>query len=209
MKKIISLLLVMFMLLSIPILTSCESIPNEVLNLIPNFVYDWFPDLVRTTVTEEEWNAMLECSNYTLEMGMGLLVDASSRENSCSYITENGCKTVLTYNGNTETSWLAFEDDGVYKVTEEDGKYYGDFYLTQINITLKNEFGELSMADFTYDEESKTYKGVIGGADTVIKFINGRIYYIHIKLEGEGFSLEYLVKDCYKTVVKIPTYTKR
>ena len=207
MKKILSLSLVALMLISTLMLTSCESLPNEVLNFVPDFVYDWFPDLAKTTVTEEEWDAMFECSSFTVEMTM------SFGENSMTatlFVADNGQKQIATQGEESETVWVVYESDGVYEITEEDGKYYGEKYTYEYTApTLVDLVGEISMDDLTYDEASKSYKAEVDGASLEMKFRNGRIHYIKLKAEVDGLLVDYEITDFYKTVVKIPTYTKR
>ena len=66
MRKILSLVLVAIMLLSTLVLTSCDT--ETIMQMIESIMQDQglvAPKEVRYTITEEEWNAVMDATNFT------------------------------------------------------------------------------------------------------------------------------------------------
>ena len=200
MKKLLSLVLVMIMLITA--LTSCE-----LLNQL--FPTDDKPvETIRRTVTEEEWNANLEMSNF--EISNESNIPTSSYLNISGKITENAVSLV----GN-EIELFAVCKDGIWYLLQkaEGEEEYSATNIDYPGIKLKDIMNFGAYADYSYDEKKGAYVTTEAESSIEVYFENGNIAKIeaYIMYDGEESYLKCYFKNVGTTVIDIPEFdiTKR
>ncbi len=109
---------------------------------------------VRTTVTEEEWNANMEQTNFTVS------IDATTTEYKYMYcITDTN--TRVEFSEPTEfTQYFAIQDGVKYYVVEnEDGSWSGAQYdFALVEVSIGDTVGiNTTYSSWVYDAEKKAY----------------------------------------------------
>lgn len=216
MKKLLSLSLAAIMLLVT--FSGCDA-----LSTLQNLLDPTEP--ARTTVTEEEWLAALDCSNYTVN-------------GSASYSNANGEKleTDTIYAKVTGHSFYRHQTSGIGTNKTEKKDYYiiidnvnyqlveteSGYVANQVNAGYANEkFGDVfgASADMhaifaclTYNAEAKNYTGkyITDGNITytiVVTFVDGQITSADIQRKSGTLEITYNVYSFGSTVVDLPEYT--
>lgn len=200
MKKILSLVLVAIMLLSTLVLTSCDESTMQMVQSILEENGLVAPKEVRTTVTEEEWNAVLKATNFTI-------IDTLTIEG------ENIKRTVKKTDLGIE---ITYADQLVYHIMVE-GKNHmilqhnGEWEkqpsistplikdITVYDLFPMSGWSELYQK-LEYDEERKCYFAVEGDDTAEFYFEDGQIVYGNLNGYCE-------FKDFGKTVVEVPDFS--
>ena len=156
MKKIFSFALVVLMLLATLTLTGCDAVLQNLQNLpIPTN-----PDYsVRTTVTEEEWLAAMEMSNYILKVQQEQ--DGATYSQLMTFGNDifYQCSSV----GNTSTEiYLVKINDVNYQLMRKGFGFIAEETSAQLPVQKLGSYLDRSpneiYADLAYDEVTKSYK---------------------------------------------------
>ena len=195
MKKLLSLVLVMIMLITA--LTSCE-----LLNQL--FPTDDKPvETIKRTVTEEEWNANLEMSNFEISNESNLpatyYLDVSGK------VTENAVYLV-TGNG---PDLFAVCKDGIWYQLQKAEEEYSATNVDYSGIKLKDIMNLGAYADYSYDEQKGAYVMTEAESSIEVYFENGNIARVEVNTtdECETYYIKYYLKNVGTTVIDIPEFT--
>ena len=175
-----------------------------------------------TTVTEEDWNAIFDCNNYSMEIYMessGTIVAVAEH----AYIKSmNNASLLHLDNENDEDIYKLKTDDGIYSITlKEDGLYYGSLTSATFEnsirgaLTIEGISDAMDYSEFYYDETLKAYVRYVSVDETnytiVVYFIDGTISAIEVVIEqadGSGGADMYIdIYDIGQTYFEIPEYT--
>ena len=200
--RILSLLLVVFMLVTTISLVACDN--NDKGNNIttPNQTKPNDTTL-RTTITEEEWNKTLEMNNYT-----------SALEGPDFSLTYFSTKNSIRVEDPMGYDWYYVREDncfyGVNKISDmwcrstnpiDDPKYSTLSHFMSINI---------SFSDLKYNEESKSYSVhcILENEefDSEFIFLNGVLTHIKHSSPEWDFVATYTFTNIGTTVVEVPEY---
>ena len=163
MKKLLSLTLVVLMLLSTFMLTSCDA----ALEMLRDYLNaQTTPKEIRHTITQEEWVAVLNSTNFTLKTNVNTVMKTDTEikvftdDNVAYYILKDG----IAYQG------LQYHDEWVYTEIKDDGSFSAK--LIDILIGWEEwDFFEM----FTYNEESQSYVYEENGIKAEFYFENGKL----------------------------------
>ncbi len=160
----------------------------------------------KVTVTEEEWNAALAKSNFTIT---GFVTERDKQESLTMKITDS---LIYTENDGIER-YYAKKDDG-WHITN--GIAFG---AVMNGMSASVEFAMMSFrmpgyTSFNYDEEAGAY--VYVKADSASGFYKFSVYFddgVIVKIEGEedsegGVTHSFNFENYGTTVVEIPTVTE-
>lgn len=212
MKKIISFIIIATTL--ILTLASCSSGSGGV-------------SLIKTTITAEEWAALDEIVNFTVEITMKQTYTyAGEREsytqNIVSKLTEDAeyTKESTSYNGEKETDeYYSFKKDGVtYKMHNNDGEWIASkANWSPITMLECAEIAEVDFEDITYNSSKKAYVYTLSQYGVVANFTfyfkNGILSKLECKASasesGTKMSSEYTMvfSSVNKTTITLPEYT--
>ena len=198
MKRFLSLSLVVVMLLSTVMLSSCDF-----LNKAKDFVHGVFGigDDVRTTITEEEWKNVFNITNFTAIMHNGdfsdyILMDGTVIEiientafSSGSIIVdiEKGCLVQETPNG-----WFGYQTSLAF--------YEG------INLGEVGYIPDLDFSELVYNEETKTYSNEKDSKTFSARFEDGKLVYAELNYNYSYTDRWVEIKNIGTTVVNLPAY---
>lgn len=205
MKRFLSLTLVAIMLLTTLMLTSCDPI-SEVKGFINKVLGR---EEVRYTITEEEWDNVLNITNFTFE------ISASDEEYSVSMIykaSDNAMYAKTDLFGEEIEAY--FDIAAGYSIMKNDaGAWEGQkSELNEDENTLGaiGFFPELNFSDFTYDESLKAYvyEDVEGETKYEFYFENGNI--VRMKAYPTDPEIDGIISltNIGSTTVELPKYTK-
>ena len=209
MKKLLSLTLVALVLLTSLVSCDMETAKGYLINFLEQFTTTSETQKgFRTTITEEEWNAAFNSTNFTVEMVVGesgaLIVVAGSAikyevnegEYSMSILVDVENECMLS---ETKAGWLAFYMEGLSAELGESGS------ITLGMIGISPEEG--SFAELIYNEETKSYTRSEGSVTAEFFFEDGLLAKGTITA-GEGvYAQTYQISNVGTTVVEIPEYT--
>lgn len=207
MKRIISVLLLITMLFSMFVLTSCdfEKVLSDSIQIILDVdrIIDWIMG-VRFTITEDEWNANMSIRNYSVDMFGQVMMKQTEQavwsvdmEDEMLYIRKNGVEYELRKENG---SWYA------YPAPEGEMDYVGTSLFEKIFMDAPFE---IEFEDLVFNESKKVYEFTYDdGEDEVVfqfAFKNGVITSIAVIYDDyvEGFN----ISDIGKTHIDIPEYT--
>ena len=194
MKKILSLSIIFVMIISSFALTSCDEAYKNVLG----FVREQLENsgiIVRTTVTEEEWNNAMNSTNFTVIM--------ESEDEYLEIVLED-TKMKVIIQGTT----IYFEeiDDNRFMIMQlEDGTWAStENGLLFEFLNLGEIIGDFHFDEFTYDAEKGAY--IASYEEIVVEFkfenavlVNGSIVTVNAKQT-------YRITNGGTTVIDIPEY---
>ena len=204
MKKLLSLVLIAIMLLSTLVLTSCDS--ETIMQIVQSIMQDQgnpAPKEVRYTITEEEWNAVLEATNFTF---IHRLPNTDSGELQTRTIkkTENAMEILYA----NQSSYYAMVDGKTYhfyqdgdewkKQSEDNAPEIATMtfnYLFPMGSGWAELYGKLE-----YDEEKKCYFAVDSDVTAEFYFEDGQLVYGDVAGQIQ-------FKDFGKTVVNLPDFS--
>ena len=196
MKKILSLSLICIMMFSALALTSCEDAYKSAESFVKEKLEEWGVVEARTTITREEWNAILNTKNLTLIL--------SSDGNSMKYeISE--CAIYINYSG--QRVYYAKVDNKVLMIIQvETGTWVGgEFSNEWPTIELSTLLGDEEMFDsLIYDEARKVYTIEKDGAHGEFKFENGHL--IEAVITSPDSEDKITITKVGTTVVELPDY---
>ena len=164
-----------------------------------------------TTVTKEQFEAVFEMTNFTIESSNGIeLLIMKHTETANESVYHTG---ILVYTQKFQTLL-----DGVWFDVKQQYNYQtGDsFYVAQESTSQENKnglnelFPNVLFEDLVYNEEGRYYEGTVDGAQTYWYFTNGQLTHVNIlNLTDEGTIEESMVtiSNIGTTVVEIPEYT--
>ena len=198
MKRFLSLTLVAVMLLSTLMLSSCDFI-----NKTKDFVHGVFGigDDVRTTITAEEWENILNITNFTFIIHNGEFYDCISMDGNAIEVVEttdfysqstiidleNGCLVQETASG-----WVGYQ----VNVT-----YYEEINLGNLGYVPDVDFSEL-----VYNEETKAYTYENDSKSFSARFEDGNLVYAELRYKSSYTESWVEIKDIGTTVVNLPKY---
>ena len=197
MKKILSLTLVCIMMFSALALTSCDDVYKSAESFVKEKLEEWNVVKARTTITREEWDAIVNTKNLTLIL--------SSDENSMKYkISEYAI--YINYSG--QRVYYAKVDNKVLMIIQiETGTWIGgEFSDEWPTIELSTLLGDEEMFDsLIYDEARKVYTIEKDGAHGEFKFENGRL--VEAVITSPDSEDKITITKVGTTVVELPVYT--
>ena len=220
MKKILSLTLVAAMLLSTLLLTSCN-----IEDLLSNFGFEGFetmgsyttpaettpeettpPAPKRYTITEAEWEAILNSTNYTWKISHeSNSVEYFVGDNAVCMISKQGdiSNTVYGENKNGKVyqiidphqngQWVAFEDE--YASWDDDPS------LGKLTGLADGELFEI----LQYNEATKSYIAEDDGAKVEFFFEDGKLIKATVT-DGTNPDSYWVIENVGTTVVTLPQY---
>ena len=206
MKKLLSLTLVTFMLLSS--LTSCdlETVKGHVVNFLEQFTTTVESEkVVRTTITEEEFEKALNIQNATVDINLygqkinytidGLKIKASLQTEyaSVGVIMDMESGAIIS---ETKVGYLAYVDKEMAEMVKE-----------ELDIFSIAEIPEGTFEKLTYNEESKSYSFVEEGGVIELFFEEGALTRLlaYSTDEDDDFRIEF--KEIGTATVELPEYT--
>ncbi|MBQ8414732.1 MAG: hypothetical protein IJX58_05780 [Clostridia bacterium] len=158
---------------------------------------------LKTTVTEAEWNLAFEMNNFTVK---GFVTERGKQEGLLMKITDSAIYT----ENDGYTRFVVKKDDGWHMTNGT------DFGPVMNGVSASVRFAMMSFhlpeyADFTYDEESKSYLYV--KSDSSSGFYKFNVYFengVIVKIDGEedagvGVTHSFDFENYGTTVVDIPT----
>ena len=210
MKKILLLMIVAVML--VMALTSCEYV-DQLMNLIPE------EEGVRYTVTEEEWNNMLEMQNHTLTIIRNVKSISNGETLSMDYDFQIKQNETSGYekHGASLGSYYVIEGDKSYLLQNIGGDSFRVIESTwkpvRFGVYLERDFVN-SLEDLTYDEEKKAYCYHINESTTLFDyefyFEDGKIVkaIYNFKMDNGGsVNMTINVSNIGTTVIDVPEFT--
>ena len=209
MKKLLSLTLVALVLLTSLVSCDMETAKGYLINFLEQFTTTSETQKeFRTTITEEEWDAAFNSTNFTIEMVVGesnamIVVDDSAikyevneSEYSVSILVDVENECMLS---ETKVGWLGFYMEGLSGSLGESGG------VTLGMIGISPEEG--SFAELIYNEETKSYTSSEGDVTAEFFFEDGLLAKGTITT-GEGeYAQTYQISNVGTTVIEIPEYT--
>lgn len=206
MKKLLSLTLVTFMLLSS--LTSCdlETVKGHVVNFLEQFTTTVESEkVVRTTITEEEFEKALNIQNATVDINLygqkinytidGLKIKASLQTEyaSVGVIMDMESGTMIS---ETKAGCLAYVDKEMAEMVKE-----------ELDIFSIAEIPEGTFEKLTYNEESKSYSFVEEGGVIELFFEEGALTKLLAYSIDEDDDIRIEFKEIGTSTVELPEYT--
>ena len=198
MKRFLSLSLVVVMLLSTVMLSSCDF-----LNKAKDFVHGVFGigDDVRTTITAEEWDNALNVDNFTLIAHQGkyddrilkdgkaikLIETTAFYSQSMMIDLENGCIVQETANG-----WVGYQTSTIS--------------YEEINLGNLGYIPDVDFSELVYNEETKTYSSEKDSKTFSARFEDGRLVYAELNYNYSYTDRWVEIKNIGTTVVNLPAY---
>ena len=215
MKKILSISLVAVMLLSTLLLTSCD-VASILGNFGGNFGFATTPAETtpaettppapkRFTITEAEWEAILNSTNYTWKI-------SAFSQDSVYLVTDNAAKITIKYGDDTMTAYLEYKNGVVYQINDREGngQWVAFEVATEWSETSLGKTVGLDSVEFfeelQYNEATKSYIHEEDGEKAEFffedgKFVKGTI----VDLEDSLYS--WSVENVGTTTVTLPEYT--
>ena len=164
---------------------------------------------VVTTVTEEQFNAALNITNFTMT------TNALVQKVTIKY-TETAYSETNSSIGYDNTDYRAIIDGVWYDIGEEYNYQTGEYsyvatesYSQDIDNALSNMLETLAYADLTYNTEGRYYEGEAEGAKFYLYFENGNIVQMIAFTNMGNVSMEVMasISDIGTTKVDLPEYT--
>ena len=204
MKKLLSVVLLAVMLLGTFTLTGCDATLASLHNIIVLLTPTEAGPAV-TTITEAEWLAAMECSNFS---ATGEVCDDAGNSVSTGRAATNS--TVMYQYQQADTSekefYFATIDDVQYQICKEESGYVAYKYDGGYNTpTVGDMFPNISYSDLVYSEETKSYKYETENAIVEVSFENGNIK--NLTYTQISANTTYNLFDFGTTVVELPEYT--
>ena len=209
MKRFLSLTLVVIMLLTTLMLTSCDPIA-EAKGLI-NKVLGREEKEVRYTVTADEWAKVASINDFTATMSESY---DGATVNITMAVTPDAAKVVMEYHtagGNMDVEMYWDIKEGYAIQPDGNGNWVG--YETSEDILEEmgiNAFvSEINFSDLVYEEATKSYLYEDKEEDTLYNFYfeNGNL----VRLTATSLDPEYpataTIDNFGKTTVTLPEYT--
>ena len=206
MKRFLSIMLVVVMLLSTLMLTSCDpigSVKGFVNKILGREV--GVKDAPRTTITLEEWLATGELTNYTIVMDEGdgykLTIWAADNIAKIEYIYEGYINQTFAYDFDnqcyvTQTSigWLGYKTSDLIIDIEE------------IKLGANMPFGKSRFETLVYDEDGGFY--YIENSSSIWRyyFEDGKLVNMVVS-STTGLQVKSEVKNIGTTAIERPEYT--
>ena len=200
MKKIVSILVLISMLVSALVFTSCNvniGVDDGVRNFV-DMIKGMLGIHTRYTITEEEWEQTINMTNFTISDIMGVI--------SFKYAGLTSYASLLG-----QERMYVFQDGIEYELVKKNGKWYGGD-TGEIWYTSRT-FGELffsemfetkiNFSDLVFNENANVYEYIDASYGDIVRFEfhDGVIYSMAMDSE------KVLVKDVGKTVIKVPSFT--
>ena len=206
MKKTLSFALVLVMLLSALLLTSCDAVTNVLNNFLPQTTTpeETIPAAPkRYTITEAEWEAILKSTNYTWKISTSQDTTYLIADNVAQMTTKQGdvSTTVYAVNKNGTTYQIIDPDNNGQWVASKSGNL-DDVFLGKITGIASMEFFE----EFQYNEATKSYIAEEAGEKAEFYFEDGNL--IKGTITGNSDSnFVWMIENVGTTVVTLPEYT--
>ena len=166
-------------------------------------------------LTEEQWNELMACKNFTAEVNGYDYISGSSNA-AIIEINENGYVRA----GIENIEYFAFENGAVYHLVydESTDSYVGELLsgATPDMCTIGTLLDlELDYSDLIYDSYTGTYYYLVGNEEETIyctyTFEDGQlasVYYSETSNDGStDYYIEFIFTGIGTTVVEIPEYT--
>lgn len=198
MKRFLSLTLVAIMLLTTLMLTSCDPIA-EVKGFVNKILGK---EETRYTITEDEWNAALDGTNYTatLESEGYTVIGAMAYPYAK---TEIIAEDYPEYN---QTAYMDMKNGYIYVKADSEWAKTGEdsIIMEESDVALRTELGELNYADLVYDEATKSYNAK--DEDTIYSFYfeNGALVYVEMVPADTTINASQIVTNIGTTVIELP-----
>ncbi|MBR2381810.1 MAG: hypothetical protein IKA84_04900 [Clostridia bacterium] len=209
MKKLLSLTLVALVLLSSLVSCDMETAKGYLVNFLEQFTTTAETQKeIRTTITEEEWNATFKSTNFTITVTAGdeggriavtdsaIIYEVNTGEISMGIFVDVANECLLS---ETKAGWLAYYMEGLSAELGE----MGGITLEMIGLSPD----ESSFAELVYNEETKAYTISYEGSSGEFFFEDGLLSKGTISV-GEGeYAQTYEIANVGTTVIEIPEYT--
>lgn len=209
MKKLLSLTLVALVLLTSLVSCDMETAKGYLVNFLEQFTTT--PETqkeIRTTITQEEWNATFQSANFTITVTAGdeggriavtdsaIIYEVNSDGLSMGILVDVANECLLS---ETKAGWLAYYMEGLSAELGE----MGDITLEMIGLSPD----ESSFAELVYNEETKAYTIAEEGSTGEFFFEDGLLSKGVISM-GEGeYATSYEITNVGTTVIEIPEYS--
>ena len=197
MKKLLSIMLVVVMLLTTLMLSSCDFLTN-IFNPSSN------QDAGRTTITEMEWLNAFNVTNYTMNVQMnGESIITVIAADTKGYINYSGSMNAYI---DGEKQIYVMEYDGVYYGVMPEGSSLDglNFALSEVNFGLLPEIDNLSDLDYNADAKVYTYKD--NSMLMELAFLDGKLVSINAVSVDSNYDVKLEVKNVGTTTLEIPEY---
>ena len=196
MKKVVSFILIIAMMTSVLALTSCD-----LQSIIDMFGGMGSGTPKRTTITEDEWDAVWTSKNFTLTQIVGVVdMDGNRTEYQQTFMkTETAAK--ISIDGKVQ-GYFTYRDGKTYQALQYDGQWiYSETDESFMDYTLEdmglNEV--LTFDKFVYDEESKSYIFEQEGHTAQFFFEDG-------KLKNSDIAGYYQISNVGTTKIDLPKF---
>ncbi len=196
MKKILSLTLVCIMMFSALALTSCDDVYKSAESFVKEKLEEWGVVEARTTITREEWDALVNTKNLTLIL--------SSDGNLMKYeISEYAI--YINYSGQ-RVYYAKVDNKPLIIIQDEAGNWIGgEFSNEWPTLDMAALLGGEEMFDsLIYDEARKVYTIEKNGSHGEFKFENGRL--IEAVITSPDSADKVTITKVGTTVVELPDY---
>ena len=226
MKKLLSLTLVVVMLLSTLMLTSCDEafkILNDYMNsqtttdkpnitTTPNDTTSSTEDDVnpeptpnedRYTVTDEEWADILQSNNFTYSMRIGTVVQTISKSEAVIEVKANGVVVAYYVTIDGVDYMFTFDDFDGWKREESDKTLSELETLDKCFYDRQNVYLDDFFKIAEYNEETKTYVLMDDPAKIEFYFENGKLIYGYLK---SGDSEIFRIENVGTTTFEVPDF---
>ena len=157
---------------------------------------------VRTQITENEWNALASCNNFTIKaagfMGSMVAIDMEIKQ------TENAYSMAQSYGGQVMDEMVYAIIDGYrYNLrTDDEGNIIAEKTSQEADSALSNIVGNVVFEDLVYNEAGRYYAA---GDYGYFYFEDGKLVKL-VVVEG-GMEITALVTDVGTTKIDLPEYT--
>jgi hypothetical protein len=216
MKKFLSLALAAIMLLSTLMFTSCDV--NSIMEMLGgNFgsvttpaettpAETTPPAPKRYTITEAEWEAILNSTNYTIK--------SSYDSNSVEYFMGDNAVCMTSKKGDiSNTAYLEKKNGKIYEITDpnKNGQWvafeYEDFSWDNVpSLGKQTGLGDSEFFEkLQYNEATKSYIGEEDGDKAEFFFEDGKLIKATIT-DGTHADMYLVIKNVGTTVVTVPQY---
>lgn len=234
MKKILTLLLALSMIIAIASLSSCEIIEQYVPGLDLGVNTDGegneetdnktdAPE-IRTTVTKDEWLGAMNCTNFSYEAhnynkeGKPQMSYKQQYSQTAMYMYS----LVAIPGAEDESAQYSAIIDGIgYNITKDENGFVGvnlgatdaviEIPLSKVMVPDVCESWETLFDSLTYNEETKTYTGncTYSGNEATLEasFADGKVVKLEFKFVKLGSNCIATYYDFGTTVVEIPEFT--
>jgi hypothetical protein len=184
------------MMFSALALTSCDDVYKSAESFVKEKLEEWGVVEARTTITKEEWNALVNTKNLTLIL--------SSDGNLMKYEIS---KFAIYINYSGQRVYYAKVDNKVLMIMQDEAGTWvgGEFSNEWPTIELSTLLGDEEIFDSViYDEARKVYTIEKEGSHGEFKFENGRL--IEAVITAPNATDKVTITKVGTTVVELPDY---